>query len=415
MRTRSSPFALLAALDLVEGRAPDTILVFRWGENKTLNGTFLFDEEAARSVLKAFADYGNDLAFDGEHATFRKKPDGKVIESYGWAKQGGLFTDGVGLRARVTWTDDRVVYERDKDGNPTGRVLHVEPGGRTLIESGAVRFFSPTFDYDPKTRRVLELRPFALTIYPATANQQPLAASASPGADDAPTERPTMNPLALLMGLAATADEAAVANAVSSMRQACLALCHALGTDNEARALEAARSLVEDRRALLAAAGAQNAQEALGAVRAGQVARERVTALETENATIRAENENLKRAQLFAEHADRLTPALREEFKDKPVSFLSGVLPLLPKAPTSEDGAATPPGTQPPAGQTQTAMNSGAAGQPQPQGGNGAPPPKVIPLTADEKKLAASMGLTEQAFAERLAKERAARAGFALH
>ncbi|HEU4408119.1 MAG TPA: phage protease [Polyangiaceae bacterium] len=408
MPQRSAPFALLRALPLTEdGKAPSRILVFRWGMNASEHGEFLFDEKAAASVLAEHERYGNALGFDGEHETFAdpkaKRPG--VVVSYGWAPR--LETDAEGLwAADLDWTDDVV------------RGDAVVLGGRTLIETRRVKFFSPVFDYEPKTRRILKLKPFALTIYPALHHQRPLAASATEGAPDAPDERPAMEPkpvnaVALLMGLPSSADDGTVCNAVNTMRAGHTALCHALGAADDAGALKRARELADDHRALLSAAGAQTAQEALGAIRAGQVASQRVTALETENGALKKENEDLKRAHLFAEHADRLTPALREEFADKPVSFLSGVLPKLPKAPTSEDEAATPPGAQPPAGQTQTATLSGAgAGQQRPQGG---PPPKPVPLTEQQKKIAKQLGLSEQAYAEQLALSKRGRTALELH
>jgi hypothetical protein len=441
---RTELWQLASVLPLAaEGRAPDSILVFRWGVNETSKGNLLFDELAWKQIESAYRQYGNSLGFDGEHETFaRDRKQGGVIQSYGWTTS--LRTDQEGLWADVQWTDDVVL--RSPDGE---KILHVTPGGRTLIESKRVRYFSPVLDYQRDTGRIVRLHTFALTIYPATHNQRPLAASAAgeePDESERLTMEPKVNAVALLMGLKGDADETAVAGAVSAMRnelyavlhalgvdaggkaleavrqlqagrQDLAALCQALGADSAPKAVEVARLLSGGRQAVLEATGTQDVQAALGAVRAGQVARERLTTVEAENVTLRAANDTLARTQLFAAHPTKWTPALREKYGAESVAFLTKMTEDLPVQAT-----AAPAATPPVAAAASTAAAASATSTTQASAGTmqlgaGSPPAAGhAPLTPEERHYAKQFGLDEAKYAEDLARARGGQQpGFGLH
>lgn len=145
-----------AHLNLVSlgGRTPPTeIRIFKTGKVLTTKGTFLFDDKAGASVMKAWTSYGNDLCFDYEHQAVN--PDARAGEgkSAGWFKL-ELRADGL-YAVGIKWTDQAA----------------------SQIAKAEWRYFSPTFDYDPKTGRILELVNVALTNIPATKNLPALVAA----------------------------------------------------------------------------------------------------------------------------------------------------------------------------------------------------------------------------------------------
>lgn len=134
-------------------RAPPTeIRVFKKGQVATTKGTFLFDDKAGVSVMKAWKSYGNDLCFDYEHYSVNgdSPGDGKAA---GWFKL-ELRDDGL-YAVDIKWTDQAAAQ----------------------IAKAEWRYFSPTFDFDKKSGRILELVNVALTNIPATKNLPALVAA----------------------------------------------------------------------------------------------------------------------------------------------------------------------------------------------------------------------------------------------
>jgi len=160
-RRKTTPRALEARLDALPLGAefpPKAIRLFAMGENTTTKGVFLFDAEAAKSVLDAFATHGVDLAMDFDHGALAA-PDGRKRDVPGYYRP-EVRTDG--LYAIPQWTDVGLDA--------------IRPGA-----SGALpeyRYTSPSFSFDPETRRVLRLGPLALTSYPATHHAKPLTLTA---------------------------------------------------------------------------------------------------------------------------------------------------------------------------------------------------------------------------------------------
>lgn len=152
----------LDALPLGDGFPPRAVRLFAMGENRTTKGVFLFDDEAARAVMAAFEEHGIDLAMDYDHGALAPA-DGRKRDVPGYYRP-EVRADG--LYALPQWTESGLAAIRPgKD----------DTGASTLPE---YRYTSPSFSYDPDTRRVLKLGPLALTSYPATHGARPLTLSA---------------------------------------------------------------------------------------------------------------------------------------------------------------------------------------------------------------------------------------------
>lgn len=139
------------------GKAPATIVVFRDGANRCVweDGAirdFWMDEKAATSIIHHFNFRGTDLVVDYEHASER----GGEAPAAGFIPLGGLdYKPGVGLEAKVNWTDR----------------------AKAAIEAGEYRYFSPVWhEAMDGSQRVVTISSVALTNQPALINLQPLAA-----------------------------------------------------------------------------------------------------------------------------------------------------------------------------------------------------------------------------------------------
>ena len=152
----------LDALPLGDEFPPKAVRLFAMGENRTTKGVFVFDDEAARAVMAAFEEHGIDLAMDYDHGALAPA-DGRKRDVPGYYRP-EVRADG--LYALPQWTESGLAAIRPgKD----------DAGAATLPE---YRYTSPSFSYDPDTRRVMKLGPLALTSYPATHGARPLTLSA---------------------------------------------------------------------------------------------------------------------------------------------------------------------------------------------------------------------------------------------
>lgn len=133
--------------------APTELKIWAFGRVETSKGTFVFDSASAKSVISEYQRAGNDLCFDYEHKAVdpeARAGDGKAA---GWfsleLRKDGLYATG------IKWTDR----------------------ARGELESGEWRYFSPAFQEDPTTKRIMRLTNIALTNIPATHNLTPLVAA----------------------------------------------------------------------------------------------------------------------------------------------------------------------------------------------------------------------------------------------
>ncbi len=176
---------------------PREIRLFGAGLTDTSKGQFLFDEDAADSVLSAFSDSGLDrLPFDYAHGMLKPMALPESHKAAGWfvpevREVGG----GVELwAADIQWTD----------------------AAHAAISAREFRFYSPAFDFEVDSRRVKRLTNVALTNIPATKNQRPLVLdSESDGTETGGDEPAKGKKMQVLLDALGCADEAsAVARAI---------------------------------------------------------------------------------------------------------------------------------------------------------------------------------------------------------
>lgn len=132
---------------------PSEFLIFHAGLNSTEKGDFLFDEEAAASVLAAYRRQGVDLILDLEHLSLddaapHYDPDARA--HYQLELRGGDL-----WATNVKWG----------------------PDGLRRLTQKTQRYTSPAFRADPETRRILELVNVGLVAMPATHGNAPLVAA----------------------------------------------------------------------------------------------------------------------------------------------------------------------------------------------------------------------------------------------
>jgi len=144
-------------LSVGEGAAlPTEFRIFRAGINDTSQGPIVFDADAAKSVMAAFAAHGVDMMIDLAHdsvdeAARANRSD--ADDARGWCslevRDGELWAVG------VSWTPD---------------------GARRLTER-TQRYVSPVVFIDEETNRAIKLFNIALCSMPATHNAAPLVAA----------------------------------------------------------------------------------------------------------------------------------------------------------------------------------------------------------------------------------------------
>jgi hypothetical protein len=138
---------------------PREFRIFRAGKNETTKGTFVFDAEAARSVLAAYAREGVDMMIDLNHESLQGAARPDSGDARGWAKL-ELRPDGSLWAVNVRWT----------------------PDGERRLQDRTQRYISPAFEYDKDTGRITRVLNAALVAMPATHGAAPLVAASRYGA-----------------------------------------------------------------------------------------------------------------------------------------------------------------------------------------------------------------------------------------
>jgi phage I-like protein len=138
------------------GELPTEFRLFARGWNETKIGRFLFDEQAAASVMSAYGAWGVDLMIDLEHQALEPgaPPEPTARDARGWCKL-ELREDGSLWAASVTWT----------------------PDGAARLSEKRQRYVSPAFGFQPDTRRVTNIINVAITAIPATHDTPALVAA----------------------------------------------------------------------------------------------------------------------------------------------------------------------------------------------------------------------------------------------
>ncbi len=147
-------------LTALEGTAPTEFRIFRAGVNESTKGSVTFDAKAAKAVMAAWKDYGNDLPVDYGHAMVQ----GLAVDPALAGKAAGWFDlevrDGELWAVNVRWTD----------------------AAATALEAKEYRYFSPAF-YTDEEGRVIEIVNVALTNLPATKDLDALVAASREARD----------------------------------------------------------------------------------------------------------------------------------------------------------------------------------------------------------------------------------------
>lgn len=132
---------------------PKEFLIFARGWNKTYKGDFLFDTEAAVSVMAEYKEHGVDRPIDLEHLSVEQESNAYDPDARGWFNL--EVRDGELWAIDVRWT----------------------PDGVKRLTQATQRYISPFFVFDKKTRRVQILYNVAICAIPATKDIPALVAA----------------------------------------------------------------------------------------------------------------------------------------------------------------------------------------------------------------------------------------------
>lgn len=325
---------------------PREFRIFAAGVVDTVKGQFLFDAQAAESVLKAAADWGNRYSADYEH--------------------NALDAALAGPKPAAAW------YDLELRGGELWAVnVQWTPRAAEMLRAREYRYLSPAFDFDRKTGRIVSLTNIALTNLPATRDMTPLVASkdtmnpndeqkkladAPAPADEIP-EEPAADPMAecadTIKACIAACDEclkecAAItvdASADDSVKAAAQSVIDACNAHKEALAaalpaFEPAAPATDPAAdapmasSLMALTGTKSLVAALGVVAAGKAALDELAALRAKDAERVKLSQATERKELIAKLSSekRLTPAQKTWAESVALDALrsfAGVAPVI--------------------------------------------------------------------------------------
>lgn len=263
-------------LELPQGAPPGEFRIFPFGQVETTKGVFLFDREAAASVLERWREYGNRLSIDYEHQALEPVTNGPVPAA-GWfdleIREDGLWA------TNVEWTER----------------------AQALLAGREYRYFSPAFYTDEKGR-IVELINLALTNIPATKRMQPLVAR-----NDDDQRRYKMTEIVRQLGLRETA--------------------------NEAEAVAALTRLTALERQITALTGRANSEEALAVVQGWRQASEELPRLQERLSVMEQERQQERRNALLerGKREGKLTPAMLSWAEQQGPEALEAFLSVAPR------------------------------------------------------------------------------------
>ncbi len=134
---------------------PSDFRIFAKGWNDTAKGKFLFDEEAAKSVMDEYEKHGVDRMIDLEHLSIDTESAAYNPDAKGWFNL--EIRDGALWAVNVRWT----------------------PDGAARLKNATQRYISPFFSFDEKSLRVQSLYNVAICAIPATYNIPALVAASA--------------------------------------------------------------------------------------------------------------------------------------------------------------------------------------------------------------------------------------------
>lgn len=185
---------LITKIDRETDGAPEWILLFAAGLGKLANGVEFFVDRAAFDLVAAMvAARGNEIHWDYEHASLEKNP----APAAGWIKD-LAWEDGVGIKARVEWTEKAAAF----------------------IAAKEYRYFSPVFGIRKADKRVCYLHSVALTNNPKTNNLTPIVARLEAELDPAKEEHMDRAKLIAALGLKDDATDQEILAAIAKLEVA---------------------------------------------------------------------------------------------------------------------------------------------------------------------------------------------------
>ena len=135
-------------------KAPDRVLLFKWGLNPTQEGPFFLTKESAKEIMDRFYEDGNVLPWDIDHSSENIDLPDEKRKAIGQFK---LELDDQGIWAVNQWTDK----------------------AKELIESGGFSYFSPSFcslNIGPG-KIIKKIRAAAITNFPKMKQLDPFLMS----------------------------------------------------------------------------------------------------------------------------------------------------------------------------------------------------------------------------------------------
>ena len=181
---------VVAEISAKDGKIPEWIMLFKEGWNEVEGeGKYLVDSKAYEILSAYIARRGIDIVFDYEHQTIK----GIKAPAAGWIKE-YRYTDGIGIEARVEWSDEAAEYILKKE----------------------YRYFSQVFGVRKSDNRMIALHSVALTNTPKTNNLTPILAKL--GEDFKKEEgMDLLKKLIKALGLADDASESDVLSAIKKI------------------------------------------------------------------------------------------------------------------------------------------------------------------------------------------------------
>ena len=228
MKLRS--FTVFSEVLTNEAATPPVLFkIFSYGSTDSTKGPYVFDKESADSVMSNYVAHGVDLSIDYEHQSIAHPPI--KAPAAAWftpvLQEDGLYA------SNVKWTQEASAFLTSKE----------------------YRYFSPAFEQDEKTGRVMRLLNLALTNLPATRNIPALVAASAKGQITMSEEQKEsgMRPVIVALGLRESA--------------------------KDSEALTAIVQLADAKREILALSERTNVSEAIGVIAGWKSAATQVTAL----------------------------------------------------------------------------------------------------------------------------------------